>query len=309
MQEALSSSLVVRTLAVDDDRSMRMMLQIQLEDLGHQVQTACDGREAWECIQREGDNIDVVVIDREMPEMDGLEVVSLMKADPRLKNIPVIMQTGYDSADQIKTGIDAGVYYYLTKPIDEDVLSSVLSAAVREARQQKTLNKELKHHRSSFNLLQDCRFRVQTLSEVEDLSSFLANCFPDPSRVAPGLASLLVNALEHGNLGIGFDLKTKLIETGTWRVEIERRLEIKENRDKFINVQFRRKAQGCSVKVTDCGPGFSWRQYMTIDPARAQNNHGRGIAQAAAISFDQVEFNDMGNEVVGFCGYEPDIEW
>ena len=106
------TDIPVRALAVDDDRTMRMILQTQLEDLGHDVLTANDGNAAWEVMLQERDRLDVVLLDREMPEMNGLEVVAKMKKDPVLSNIPVIMQTGSDSPEQIREGIDAGVFYY-----------------------------------------------------------------------------------------------------------------------------------------------------------------------------------------------------
>ncbi len=303
------SSNKVRTLAVDDDRTMRMLLQMQLEELGHDVITASDGKEAWSTIQKEKDHLDIVVIDREMPQMNGLEVVALMKNDPSLKHIPVIMQTGYDSADQIREGIDAGVFYYLTKPIDEDVLSSVLTAAERETSQQKTLNEELAHHKASFNLICNCKFEFSTLAEAEGLASFLANCFPEPLRVATGLAALLTNAVEHGNLEIGYDRKSELIRNNTWRKNIEQLLKKPENKDKIVEVQFRKNSEGYHVKILDCGKGFAWSRFLQIDPTRATDNHGRGIAQASAISFDRIQYNEVGNEVSVFVSNEAELDW
>ena len=63
------------------------------------------------------------------------------------------------------------------------------------------------------------------------------------------------------------------------------------------------------MKIIDTGKGFQWRKYMEIDPARAQDNHGRGIAQANAVSFDQLEYNDIGNEVTAFVSNEAELDW
>jgi AmiR/NasT family two-component response regulator len=60
------------------------------------------------------------------------------------------MQTGFDSTEQIKEGIDAGVYYYLTKPINENILNSVFSSAVRESQQKKLLSGEMSQHKKVF---------------------------------------------------------------------------------------------------------------------------------------------------------------
>ena len=113
------------------------------------------------------------------------------------------------------------------------MLRSVLSAAVREAQQTKTLAEELGKHRASFDLIQTCKFTFRTLAEAESLAAFMANCFPEPERVLPGLGELLVNAIEHGNLGIGYEKKTELVELGIWRSEIERMQNLPENIMKY----------------------------------------------------------------------------
>ncbi|WP_054112797.1 response regulator [Marinagarivorans algicola] len=310
-QESLISvnNPIINTLAVDDDRSMRMMLQTQLEDLGHNVSTAEDGKSAWDALCKHGSDIDIVVLDREMPGMNGLEVVSLMKSDPILKNIPVIMQTGSDKAEQIREGIDAGVYYYLTKPINEDVLASVISAAVRNINQQKLLNKELSQHKSSFNLITQCKFSLRTVAEAEDLACFLANCYPNPEKVVIGIAELLINGVEHGNLNVGYDEKTFLLKNGTWRDEVMRRSNYPENKLKSVEASYKREENGYYLKIKDCGNGFDWRKFIKVDPSRAQENHGRGIAQAYSMSFDKLTYNESGNEVTTFLSHESDIDW
>ncbi len=298
-----------RIIAVDDDRTMRFMLQAQLEDLGHDTQMVENGSDALEILRRDKSAWDVMLLDREMPGMNGLEVVEQMKNDPILKNIPIIMQTGSDKPDQIKEGIDAGVFYYLTKPIDEDILKSVLSSAIRESRKKKILSSELQQHKTSFNLIETCTFKYRTLLEAESLACFIANCYPDPQRVVSGLAELLINAVEHGNLGIGYSEKTWLVQAGTWYEEMTRRVDLPEHRQKFVEVSLKNKSQGIYVKISDQGKGFDWRRFLEVDPSRALDNHGRGIAQALAISFDDVSYNEKGNTVTTFVSSEPELDW
>ena len=63
------------------------------------------------------------------------------------------------------------------------------------------------------------------------------------------------------------------------------------------------------VVITDQGDGFDWKKFMRIDPSRAGDNHGRGIAQANATSFDKLTYNDKGNQVIAFVGLEKQLEW
>ncbi len=299
----------INVLAVEDDVLSMSFLEAQITTLGHSMLTAQNGQEALSVLADRRDEVDVVLMDREMPIMDGLTAVRRIKDDPALRNIPVIMVTGADSVSEMKEGLDSGVFYYLTKPVDEDMLRSVLSAAVREARQAKTLAEELGKHRTSFHLIDTCKFKFQTLSEAENLSAFIANCFPDPKRVLPGLGELLTNAIEHGNLGVGYDQKTDLIDAGTWRAEVDRMQKLPQHENKYAVATVAQKADGTYVVIEDEGNGFDWKKFMQIDPSRAGDNHGRGIAQANTMSFDKLTYNEKGNQAVAFVGHEQQLEW
>ncbi len=296
-------------LVVEDNRIERMFMEEQIKDLGHAMVTAENGKQAIDTLRAMESAVDVILMDRMMPVMDGLTAVRLIKEDINLRKIPIVMITGAASAKDIQEGIDAGVFYYLTKPVNEDVLKSVLSAATREATQNRTLNEELSRHKSSFNLIQTCKFNFRTLEEAESLSAFMAHCFPDPQRVLPGLAELMINAIEHGTYDIGYERKSALIESGTLRAEIQRRQTLPEYHDRFAEAVITHKDNGVYVVITDQGPGFNWRQYMSIEPSRAKDNHGRGIAQANAISFDKLTYNEQGNQAIAFVNKEKQIEW
>lgn len=307
--EMFSETSKPLVLAVDDDRIQLMMLVSMVVELGYEALQAKNGAEALEIIKDRKKGIHAILLDREMPEMNGMQVVERLKENRELSRIPIIMQTGSDSPEQIKEGIDAGVFYYLTKPIERSVLRSVLVAAVRESVQQLTLSSELEHHKTSFGLIEDCHFNFRTLSQAEKLSRFLGNCFPDPDRTVSGLAELLINAVEHGTLGITYDEKTELIDKKEWRKEVLRREDLPENKDKSIDVHFRKRPDEFSITIKDHGPGFEWQKYIQIDPSRASDNHGRGIALANTVSFDQVTFNDKGNEVTAHVGLEKELDW
>lgn len=305
----LKTERPMNILAVEDDLFSMNFLKAQIVELGHKVVTAEDGKKAIDILKSSKGSIDVVLMDREMPVMDGLSAIRQMKQDYALRNIPVIMVTSADTMAEMQEGLDAGVFYYLTKPVKEEMLRSVLSAAVREAQQTKTLQEELGRHKTSFGLIDTCRFRFRTLDEAESLSAFMANCFDEPSRVLPGLGELLINAVEHGNLGIGYEHKSELVENGTWRAEIRRLESAPEHQNKFVDATIAHKEDGIYVVITDQGEGFEWKKFLQIDPARAGDNHGRGIAQARAVSFDKLTYNPLGNQVVAFVGKERRLEW
>ncbi|MDP2325462.1 MAG: response regulator, partial [Gammaproteobacteria bacterium] len=89
------------------------------------VEVAVDGMDGWNAV-RSG-NFDLVVTDIDMPRMDGIELVGLIKQDPELKRIPVMIVSYKDREEDRRRGLDAGADYYLTKASfhDETLLRAV----------------------------------------------------------------------------------------------------------------------------------------------------------------------------------------
>ncbi len=288
-----------RILAVDDNPTALRLLVAMLEQAGYETVQATNGREALEVLRQQPEDIDVILLDRMMPVMDGMEVIRLVHADTELRFIPIIMQTAADRPEEISEGIKAGVFYYLTKPLERKTLLSVVQAAAKQMEQQRTLRDEMRRHRLSFGLIQVLKSTFKTLEEGESLASFLANCFPDPERALSGISELLINAVEHGNLGISYEEKTTLMEESRWRDEVARRLQDPACADKKVVVIFERKDNTWYLQVTDQGAGFDWKKFLEFDPSRASHNHGRGVAMANTIAFDKLIYNKQGNQVTG----------
>jgi anti-sigma regulatory factor (Ser/Thr protein kinase) len=237
-----------------------------------------------------------------------MEVTRKILSDSKLKHIPIVMQTAADQPEQISEGIKAGVFYYLTKPVERSTLLSVVSSAVKEVRQRRVLRAEMLRHRLSFGLIQVLKGSCRTLEEAESLASFLANCFPDSDRALTGISELLINGVEHGNLGISYDDKTRLMDENIWRQEVDRRLTLPEYADKQLTVIFEKKGDTYYLQVTDQGEGFNWKSFLEFDPSRASHNHGRGIAMANMIAFDRLVYNEKGNQVTAIMKTRDESE-
>jgi two-component system, cell cycle response regulator len=287
----------IRILAVDDNPTALRLLESILVRAQYQVVKVTNGKDALDYLINNPETIDSILLDRMMPGMDGIQVCAVLKGDERLRNIPVIMQTAADRPEEISEGIQAGVFYYLTKPLDKETLLSVVSAAVRQAEQYRQLRMEIRQQQKSLGLVRVLECTFQTLPEADTLSTFLACLFPEPDRVVAGISELLINAVEHGNLGISYDQKSKLIAENCWQDEINRRYNDLYYSSKKVTVAFARKDLSCILEITDEGEGFNWRQYLAVDPERATHNHGRGIAMANMLSFDALRFNQKGNKV------------
>jgi hypothetical protein len=208
------------------------------------------------------------------------------------------MQTAASAREQILEGIKAGVYYYLTKPYEDKMLLAVVEAALNDASGKKRLREEVSQQKRVLGLMERAEFRFQTLDEARNLAFFLATCFPDPEAVVYGLNEMLINAVEHGNLGISYAEKTQLVLEGRLFEEIERRLGQPGFRERWAHLSFECGPQEIAVRVKDQGEGFDWRQYIEISPDRATHPHGRGIATSRLMSFTSIEYIGSGNEVI-----------
>jgi CheY-like chemotaxis protein len=286
-----------KILTVDDDALNRDILNEYLSEGGYEVVEADDGDSAMR-ILAETRGIDAIVLDRMMPRLNGMEVLKAVKEDPRLRDIPVIMQSAATAREQILQGIRAGVYYYLTKPYEDQMLLAIVAAALQDAATKKKLRQEVSQHRRVLGLMERSRFRFRTLEEARNLAFLIANCFPDPEMVVFGLNEMLINAVEHGNLGITYSEKTQLVLEGRLMDEIHRRLRLPENEGKWAYLTFEAEDGCIRVSIKDQGSGFDWRQYLDISPDRATHPHGRGIATSKLMSFSSVDYIGNGSEVL-----------
>ena len=103
-------------LAVDDERNIVRLVQVNLERAGYRVSTACDGVDALAQIHAE--RPDLVVLDVMMPRMDGFETLRRLKADPETADLPVLMLTAKAQDADILKGWQMGVDSYLVKPFN-----------------------------------------------------------------------------------------------------------------------------------------------------------------------------------------------
>ncbi len=125
-------SVASRILVVDDNAANRDLLTRRLSREGHLVEAVEDGRSALH--QVASDHFDLVLLDLMMPEMNGFEVLCRMKADPALRDVPVIMISALDEIDSIVRCIEAGAEDYLPKPFNPVLLRARINAALEKKR-------------------------------------------------------------------------------------------------------------------------------------------------------------------------------
>jgi len=123
--QALHATTAKRVLVVDDSLTVREMERKLLRSRGYEVEVAVDGMDGWNAVR--GGQFDLVITDIDMPRMDGIELVGLIKKDERLRHLPVMIVSYKERPEDRMRGIEAGADYYLTKGSfhDETLLEAV----------------------------------------------------------------------------------------------------------------------------------------------------------------------------------------
>ena len=131
-----------RLLVVDDDPILREFAAANLSTPQVEVEVAADGDEAWHRLAKGA--FDIALIDLDMPVMDGFELIGLIRADERLKHLPLVIATGREDMDAVDRAYAAGATSFVVKPLNWRLVSHQLSYVLRASRDEaftrKTVN-------------------------------------------------------------------------------------------------------------------------------------------------------------------------
>jgi len=187
-----------KILVVDDDLSLRKMLEAVLTDDGYDVKEADDGHSAIEAVEEQF--YDLILMDIRMTRMGGIEALKqIKKLSP---GIPVIIMTAYASVETAREALKFGAFDYLTKPLDIDELKLIL-------------HRSLRHHQ----LEQENRYLRERLDDRFDFGNIIGNSramknlFETLSQVAPTDATVLIT----GESGTGKELIANAIHQNSPR--------------------------------------------------------------------------------------------
>lgn len=346
------------TLIVDDSQLIREVIKEYLGNEGYKVCAAADGIEALDILRSEEYEISVIILDWEMPKMDGMTFLHEIKKDKDWRLIPVVMQTSRDSEEDVLKGIEAGVYYYLQKPVENKMLLSLVRMARQEydkrlhlaksavadklqlnmllkklTQKSRSLNEKLKvseeHNREmedhlhnlisesplprSFDSEEHVEFvkgtiEFRTIREGDKVAKWLSRNTVDREETMAGLVELFTNAVEHGNLKITYEDKSNLLKSETWEEEIQKRLDLEENQDKRVKVEFEMKEDVIDITIIDCGDGFEFNKYLDLTYDRAFDLHGRGIFMTKNVYLKNLSYIEPGNMVKTSIELKPKNE-
>lgn len=113
-------------MVIDDSRAIRMILGRTLNRFGYEVCSAANGREALDMIGQQDLNLSVILVDWNMPEMNGLEFVQAIRTNPKYSEVPLMMVTTETEIEQMYKALEAGANEYVMKPFTDDVIADKL---------------------------------------------------------------------------------------------------------------------------------------------------------------------------------------
>lgn len=111
----------MRVLVIDDSRAMRSILTAILGDLEFEVQQAADAEEAFEVLNKDVD-FDLALVDWNLPAMNGLQLVKLLRERPELSGLRLMMVTTETELARVREALEAGADEYIMKPFDKEML-------------------------------------------------------------------------------------------------------------------------------------------------------------------------------------------
>lgn len=283
----------IHILVVDDEDDNRWIAARNLKKLGFgEVDETGSGEEAVGILKSNA-GIDIVFLDRMMPNMSGLDLAKEILGIQKGLLPTVIFQTGRVSLDDLQEVIDVGVVNIMKKPYGKEEMDTFFTASAYEVLRKRYFIDALSDVSEKENIEGKESFEVITLQDAKDLAVKLARRTNDPIMKAIGLYELMANAVEHGYVKIGDDEKLELMKVGKYEDEVNARA---ESINKKVIVDVTPVDGSYSFTVTDTGEGFDSAGYMQPTPETILKPFYCGIPRAKYV-FSSLIYNEGGNSV------------
>lgn len=283
-------------LIIDDENQVRDVINITLTENGYKAYEAENGKKGVELFMNR--NPDIVITDVNMPEMSGIEVTKKIK---ELKaDTDVVIMTGFGTEELVVDALRSGASNYIKKPIDLKELLSILDNIIlkRESRKRYEVLKDIVVKESKFLILGN---NISDLWGTVNQALFnVPNSLSEGSLegLKLGLYEILLNAIEHGNLGITYDEKKEALNSNMYNKVIDQRLSEANKQGKVVKVQCNYSTEELTIEITDQGEGFNYDNLPPLsDPDTILSAHGRGII-LASLYYDNIEYKKPGNSVM-----------
>jgi DNA-binding response OmpR family regulator len=283
-----------RVLIADDQEALRELLSRLLTREGFEPIEAADGVQAVELFRTQAPL--VVVSDIMMPRMDGLALLTELKRIDR--SAVVILMTGQGNEEILLRALRGGATNFFRKPFNVRELMDEIRRVVdfrMEAARSTLFSPFLVSEKKTFVIP---RADSPYFPIVNQVTLQLPCILPEEDilNLKIGIEEMIVNAVEHGNLGITFEEKNKAISEGTLANLLAQRGKESDAHGRQVFVTASLTPEAFEVVVRDEGGGFDWRRLPIVAPENLMSFNGRGIF-LTKIYFDEVRYNEKGTEV------------
>lgn len=194
-------------------------------------------------------------------------------------------------------GAQAGAFCCVPRSVSSEGLRAALDAALSETVSRRRRLMPPHDLRQAGRCLERASFAFKTLDDAETLAVLISGAMPDSARRLGGVLELLINAVEHGSLGLGSAEKRELLLAGQLHAELQRRATAEPWASRVARASLERLDRCVRLTITDEGAGFDFEKVLASTPELTAP-HGRGIYLARAMSFDRLRFEGRGNVVV-----------
>lgn len=287
----------MKILIVEDEEGIRLWMEKVLTDGGYQVKCAEDGEQGLKLFNNF--QPEIVLSDINMPNMNGLEMLEeIRKIDP---NSLFIIITALNESQLILQALRLKANDYLVKPLSgKDLL--ILVQKYSDILENRTPDREVLGMIYTRTLGMKVTNRLDLVSKIIDrLMQETEHVISPGDRLGIhlGLAEIIINAIEHGNMGITYKEKSKAVD-GTiyeWNELLKERCESPEYGNRLVDIKFQMTKNRCEWLITDQGEGFNWKLLPDPNSLESLNeSHGRGI-MLANLSFSEITYLGKGNQV------------
>ncbi len=258
---------------------------------------AADGEAALEITRAR--RPDLILLDIQMPKMDGITALSeIREFDP---HVSVVIISAANDKEMVEEALELGAVNFLQKPLIPDEIEFVLDRVYRAIEEDADVVEMLASVERRVTELSIPNDQAMLSKIVAYLGRELQNNYPTyeipVTEIKLALYEALANALEHGNLGISFDEKTKaMAEPGGVGALIQQRMQDEELAKREIHVSVEYGHGSVEFRVRDEGRGFDHQKARVQPLADTTALHGRGITLMQHY-MDDVSWNESGTEV------------
>jgi DNA-binding response OmpR family regulator len=283
-----------KILIVDDELSIRELLSDLMHKHNHQALTAQNGIEAINLFRLS--HPDLVITDIKMPKMDGISLLKQLKSIDN--NTLIVLISGFGNEEILLQALRAGAVNFLRKPfrIEEiaDTVNNILAHKSQIDGCSLPFHSVIEEKKNYVIITEKAHLGYL----INQITVNFKNIFSDEEiiNLRLGIEEMISNAIEHGNLAIGFTKKSEALKKGNFGNLIKQKLRNTENSQKRIYISSHLTQKEFSITIKDQGRGFDWMNLPSLSSRSLHSYNGRGIL-LTKIFFDEVIYNDIGNQV------------